>query len=192
MTFQQSTGADGLRLVPDLAVSIPTPTDGGRTYAFQIRPGIRYSDGQPLLRRRFSSRGRAAVPRRLPGHFGVRRPRRRQRVHARPVGCDLSQGIVTNDAAGTVTFHFTEPDPEFLYQLTEFAFSAPIPPGTPDQEPGQRTVPGTGPYKIVSVSPDRDPVRAQPVLPRVVTRRPTGRQPQRDRVATAPRACRPP
>ena len=84
-----------------------------------------------------------------------------------------------------MTFHFAEPDPEFLYQLTEFAFSAPIPPGTPDREPGQRTVPGTGPYKIVQ-QPRRDPVRAQPVLPRVVPRRPTGRQPQRDRVAKRP------
>jgi peptide/nickel transport system substrate-binding protein len=60
---------------------------------------------------------------------------------------------VTNDANRTVTFHFSGADPEFLYQLTEFAFSAPVPPGTPDREPGQRTVPGTGPYKIVSNSP---------------------------------------
>jgi YVTN family beta-propeller protein len=45
VNFQQSPGAVGLRLVPDLAVSIPTPTAGGRTYAFQVRPGIRYSDG---------------------------------------------------------------------------------------------------------------------------------------------------
>ena len=49
LTFQQSPGANGLRLVPDLALSIPTPTDGGKTYAFRIRPGIRYSDGQRLL-----------------------------------------------------------------------------------------------------------------------------------------------
>ncbi len=49
VNFQQSPGDDGLRLVPDLAVSIPTPSDGGATYAFRIRPRIRYSDGQPLL-----------------------------------------------------------------------------------------------------------------------------------------------
>ena len=46
--FQQSPGAVGLRLVPDLALSIPAPTDGGRVYAFQVRPGIHYSDGQLL------------------------------------------------------------------------------------------------------------------------------------------------
>ena len=49
VNFQQSPGADGLRLVPDLALSIPTPGDGGTIYMFRIRRGIRYSDGQPLL-----------------------------------------------------------------------------------------------------------------------------------------------
>ena len=48
VTFQRSAGADGLRMVPDLALAIPVPLDDGATYAFRIRPGIRYSDGQPL------------------------------------------------------------------------------------------------------------------------------------------------
>ena len=56
VNFQQSPGADGLRLVPDLAVSIPTPSDGGATFAFRIRPGIRYSNGQPLRARRLPPR----------------------------------------------------------------------------------------------------------------------------------------
>ena len=48
VTFQQSPGTAWMRLVPDLALSIPAPADGGRTYAFRICLGIRYSDGQPL------------------------------------------------------------------------------------------------------------------------------------------------
>ena len=32
-------------LVPDLATSVPEPTDGGRTYMFNLRRGIRYSTG---------------------------------------------------------------------------------------------------------------------------------------------------
>ena len=39
VTFQQSPGADGLRLVPDLALAIPAPSDGGTIYTFRIRPG---------------------------------------------------------------------------------------------------------------------------------------------------------
>src|SRR5205823_4279079 len=38
-------GSEDAHLVADLAASIPTAADGGRTYAFQLRPGIRYSNG---------------------------------------------------------------------------------------------------------------------------------------------------
>ena len=153
--FQQSPGAAGLRLVPDLALSIPTPTDGGRVYAFRIRPGIRYSDGQLLragdFRRGIERLFRVGSPagflyRDLVGAAACRR---------RPAACELTRGVVTNDATGAVTFHFTAPDPEFLFQLTEYAFSAPIPPGTPDHETGSQTVPGTGPYEIASIA-DRE------------------------------------
>ena len=30
---------------PDLATALPAPADGGRTYSFHLRPGIRYSNG---------------------------------------------------------------------------------------------------------------------------------------------------
>jgi peptide/nickel transport system substrate-binding protein len=138
--------------VPDLALSIPTPTDGGETYAFRIRPGIRYSDRQRL---------RAADFRR-----GIERVFRVRSIYSalfagidgaatcalRPARCDLSRGIETDDAAGTVVFHLVAPDPEFLFKLTEEAYAAPIPPGTPDREPASRAVPGTGPYEIVAAS----------------------------------------
>ena len=152
VTFQQSPGTDGLRLVPDLALAIPTPADGGATYAFRIRPGIRYSDGQPLrasdFRRgierlfRVGSEGSSLYA----GLVGA------AACAQHPQNCDLSRGIVTDNAAGTVTFHLTAPDPEFLFKLTESAFSAPVPPGTPDRETGSHFVPGTGPYQIVAVS----------------------------------------
>jgi peptide/nickel transport system substrate-binding protein len=154
VTFERSTGADDLRLVPDLAVSIPTPTDGDRIWAFRIRHGIRYSDGQPLRAGDFR-RGIERLFRDAPsqgtflydGLVGARA------CVTRPAGCNLARGVVTNDTDRAVTFHFSAPDPEFLFQLTQFAFSAPVPPGTPDHETGSRTVPGTGPYQIASVTP---------------------------------------
>src|ERR1035437_8703950 len=153
VNFQQSPGAAGLRLVPDLALSIPTPADGATTYVFRLRPGIDYSTGQPLragdfrraIERLFSvgSPGSSLYSGIVGAAVCARRPRR----------CALSQGIATDDAVGTVTFHLAAPDPDFLFKLTEFAYSAPVPPGTPDNETGSGTVPGTGPYKIVAVSP---------------------------------------
>jgi peptide/nickel transport system substrate-binding protein len=47
-----------------------------------------------------------------------------------------------------VVFHLAEPDTEFLYKLTAFAFSAPVPPGLPPRDLGYAAVPGTGPYRF--------------------------------------------
>src|SRR5438094_8796300 len=34
--------------VCDLCTEMPTPTDGGKTYAFKIRDGVKWHDGSPL------------------------------------------------------------------------------------------------------------------------------------------------
>ena len=45
---------------------------------------------------------------------------------------------------------FTSPprDPEFLYELTEQDYTAPVPPGTPNHNTALNPIPGTGPYRI--------------------------------------------
>jgi len=71
-----------------------------------------------------------------------------------PRACDLSDGIVTDDEAGTVTFHLTAPDPEFLYRLA-IPFASIVPSDTPVLKVRTRPVPGTGPYVIRSATPKR-------------------------------------
>jgi extracellular solute-binding protein (family 5) len=43
--YRRAGGPPGDTLVPDLATALPAPVDGGRTYTFHLRPGIRYSTG---------------------------------------------------------------------------------------------------------------------------------------------------
>ena len=59
--YRRTGGPDGDTLVPDLASALPTPADGGRTFTFHLRPGIRYSNG---LTFRGADGLRAAVPER--------------------------------------------------------------------------------------------------------------------------------
>src|SRR5262249_57955019 len=46
--YRHVAGPAGLGLVPDLATSVPTPTDGGRTYTFRLERGVRF--GPPVNR----------------------------------------------------------------------------------------------------------------------------------------------
>ncbi|MGI5453840.1 ABC transporter substrate-binding protein [Streptomyces sp. CA-249302] len=146
VNWRQEPGGSEMTLVPDLATEIPRPTDGGRTYSFTLRHGIRYSDGRTV---RASDFGRA-VQRALTDEAG--NPLSFTRIIGGatcmddPDRCDLSRGVVIDDMKSTITFHLTEPDPDFLGKLTLFV--SPTPPGTPAENVGNQPVPSTGPYRI--------------------------------------------
>jgi peptide/nickel transport system substrate-binding protein len=46
--FKRAGGTEGTKIVADLATEVPQPTDGGKTWTFTLRPGIKYSDGTDL------------------------------------------------------------------------------------------------------------------------------------------------
>ena len=146
VTFEASPGPAGLRLVPDLALALPSTTGGGTTYTFRLRRGIRYSDGRTVraldFRRAIERLFRVGSPglSYFAGIVGADHCSRRS--------CTLSRGIETDEAAGTVVFRLRSPDPDFLFKLTVLNFAAPIPPGVPDHDVGRTPVPGTGPYAI--------------------------------------------
>ena len=47
-TFKPAPGKDGLTLVPDLAQSLGAPSDGGKTWTYKLRAGLKYDDGSPI------------------------------------------------------------------------------------------------------------------------------------------------
>ena len=149
LTYARVGGSDGARLVPDLAKAIPTPTDGGKTYTFELRRGVRYSTGalvQPADFRRAIERafGGAGAP--FANLVGA------ARCAKAPKRCNLSEGIVADPAANTVTFHLTSADPDFLAQLAlPAAFAVPV--NTPLN--AQLPLPATGPYMIASYNQKR-------------------------------------
>lgn len=139
-------GSAGLQIVPDLAISIPVPIDAGKTYVFRLRRGIRYSNGEPVRAADFRLELERLFRLGSPGtsYFtsivGTERCNRAQ--------CDLSRGVVVDDATRTVTFHLRSPDPNFLTSLTIGGLASAVPAGTPLHDVGSKPIPGTGPYKI--------------------------------------------
>jgi len=151
--FKRVGGSDGAQLVPDLAVSLPTPTDGGLNYTFPLRSGIRYSNGQHVRPEDF----RRAIERDFtlgPGapldtaaYTYFEKVLGAAACVGRPARCDLSRGIVTDDAARTVTFHLVSPDPELPAHLALWAAAA-VPGSAPDRDIGPHPLPATGPYEV--------------------------------------------
>ena len=151
--FQRVGGSGSLQLVPDLAVSLPSPMDGGTTYTFQLRRGIRYSNGELVRPEDF----RRALERDLilggNGNYGgpFADVVGGAACAAHPSHCDLSQGVVTDDTADTITFHLVAPNPEFPERLT-LPDAYAVPAGTPNHDIGLHPLPATGPYQWVDVS----------------------------------------
>ncbi len=112
--FNRVGGVAGTKIVPDLATALPTPTDGGKTYVFQLRSGIKFSNGQPLkasdfvrtFERQFTVPGPTSF---YSGIVGASK--------CKPKKCDLTTGVVADDSANTLTIHLTAPDPEFFDKL---------------------------------------------------------------------------
>jgi peptide/nickel transport system substrate-binding protein len=130
VAYKRVGGPDGDTLVADLATSVPIPTDGGRTYTFQLRSGLTYSNGEPIR----ASDVRRSIERAQVGADQCQPPKQ----------CDLSKAILVDDAAGTVTFRLVAPNPSFLHTLA-YTNAVILPADTPFEE-SEVPLPATGPY----------------------------------------------
>ena len=113
--FKDATGQASTELIPAMAESIPAPTNGGKTYVFQIRPNLHYSDGEPVK----ASDVVNMVKRNLflGGPFSS--------FYDDIVGATAYQaakkqnapltGMIADDATGKLTINLVDPDTRVLY-----------------------------------------------------------------------------
>jgi YVTN family beta-propeller protein len=153
-TFRRVGGREGAEVVANLATTVPQPTDGGRTYTFRLRPGIRYSTGQPVRPSDFLRALERVLVLGGEASFYAESLVGARSCVAAPKRCDLSQGVVAHDRARTLTLHLTQPDPDLPAKLA-FPFFVAVPRDTPFRDTGRRPLPATGPYLIASFSPGR-------------------------------------
>jgi peptide/nickel transport system substrate-binding protein len=149
--FARKGGKAGTKIVPDLAESIPKPTNGGKTWAFKLRSGIKFSDGKTLtgndVKATFERLFKIGNSPNAGSWYNVIQGG--DACVKTPKTCSLSQGIKVN--GDTVTFNLTTADPEWLDKLAvPFAFI--LPASTPAKNVNIPP-PGTGPYKWVQYSP---------------------------------------
>ena len=150
VAFRKVAGPRGTEIVPDLAEAVPQP-EGGLTYRFHLRPGIRFSDGRPVraedvvasFRRTFRIGSPTAG-----SFFGTLLGADDCLAH--PAACTLP-GV--REEGGAIVIELTKPDPEFLQKLA-LPHASILPADAPDADSGTVPLPGTGPYRIARYDPN--------------------------------------
>ncbi|MFE7773297.1 ABC transporter substrate-binding protein [Streptomyces sp. NPDC057445] len=154
VTFKSEPGKVGSQLVPDLATDLGTPSNGGRTWTFTLKDGVKYEDGSPVtaqdvkynVERSFSpdlTGGPDYAARYLAGSKGYTGP-----LTGRHLG-----SVKTPDAR-TIVFELGRPVADFAATATLPTF-APVP---PSREQGARYDArpfSSGPYKVESYDRDK-------------------------------------
>jgi peptide/nickel transport system substrate-binding protein len=148
LTYAHKEGSSGSEIIPGLAEAVPDPTNGGKTYEFQLREGLKYSDGTPVKASDFEN----TIKRLLvlgsgwsffysPIIVGSEEFQKKGDIKG-----DIS-GIETDDKAGTIKITLTEPDTKILFALAE-PYAAPTPAAKSPAKQLKQPPPGVGPYVL--------------------------------------------
>ena len=129
--FKAGPGKAGAELVPDMATDLGKSSDGGKTWTYTLRPGLKFEDGSPItskdvaygIERTFDR----AVLKQGPSYFHdlLNWPKTYKGPYKGPKDADVSSAIETpNDT--TIVFHLKAPFAEFDY-LAQLPGTAPVP-----------------------------------------------------------------
>jgi peptide/nickel transport system substrate-binding protein len=155
VTYANKEGNAGTEIIPGLAEEVPEPTNGGKTYTFQLRDGLVYSDGTPVKASDFEN----TIKRLLKlgsawsgfytGIVGAAEFTEKGDFKA-----DIP-GIKTNDQTGEISITLTEPDTKILYALAE-PYAAPTPAAKSPGKSLKQPPPGVGPYTLKVIDFSRE------------------------------------
>jgi peptide/nickel transport system substrate-binding protein len=153
LTFKRGVqGSAGSQIIPGLAKSLPTVSDGGKTLTFTLRSGLKYSNGTPVK----ASDETYALERALKIPWQAA-----SFVGTNVVGAAAYQsgkaktisGIQTNDSTGQITVHLVHPFAPMI-DIFALAGTAPVPKSTPMHNLASTGTIGDGPYKWGPITPN--------------------------------------
>ena len=155
--YQHLPGAAGNKLIGDLATSVPTPTNGGLTYTYHLRPNIKFG---PPVNRVITSKDVAYALNRLAdpkdgGEYGFYYTVIKGWNDVTSGKAKTISGVTTPNNS-TLVIQLTQPTGDFNYRMSMPA-TAPIPPEVGacfEGKPGDygRNVISSGPYILQGAS----------------------------------------
>jgi peptide/nickel transport system substrate-binding protein len=153
VTYAHAEGEAGTKLIAGLAQSLPTVTNGGKTYTFVLRKGLVYSNGTPVKASDFTH----AIERAIKLGWTDKSFLTENIVGGEAFNAGKASsisGIHTDDATGTITIELAAPYGPFLNVLA-FPAAGLVPGGTSMKSLSNEPPPGVGPYEIEDVVPNK-------------------------------------
>jgi peptide/nickel transport system substrate-binding protein len=145
---------DCTKILPGLATTIGTVTDGAKDYKFTLRKGMKYSNGEPVKASDFKATIIRDFKLNSPGIGFFSNIVGIDACEANPTKCSSISGIVTDDSAGTVEIKLQKPQSDFLYVLS-IPFTSVVPASTPQKDTENPPPAANGPYYFSSYSPSK-------------------------------------
>jgi peptide/nickel transport system substrate-binding protein len=157
-TFKPAPGKDGLTLVPDLAQSLGQPSDGGKTWTYKLRPGLKYSDGTPITSKDVKyaierSNYARDVLSNGPTYFAANLVD--NKIPYKGPYKDKTGGLDSIETPDdtTIVFHLTAPFADFDY-LTSNPQTAPVPQAKDKGADYVKSIVSSGSYMFKSYDPN--------------------------------------
>ncbi len=155
LKFKQAHGADGFNIVADLAEAVPAPENGGKTYTFKIRKGIKFSDGRELgvkdVVASFQRIFKVSSPTSGTFYAGIVGA---DKCLKEPKACTLEGGVVGDEAKSTVTLNLVAPDAE-IFQKLALPHASVVPADSKAEDAGTVPLIGSGAYAITEYDPNK-------------------------------------
>ena len=157
--FKTAPGKAGLELVPDLATDLGKSSDGGKTWTYTMKPGLKYEDGSPITAKDIKyAVERQADKKTFPNGYTYFNDFLNWTI------CNKDAGIVKNCYDGpyrtpdfntdsaietpndtTIIFHLKQPYAGFDY-LAQLGATAPVPQAKDTGAKYKKHVISSGPY----------------------------------------------
>jgi peptide/nickel transport system substrate-binding protein len=145
------------QVVPDLATSDGTPSDGGRVWTYHLKSGIFFSNGQPITAADFKYGIERTYAPALSGGINYQKPLIAGTAHyTGPFGGKQLSSIQTPNSS-TIVFHLNAPYGDWPWVVSTSSM-APVPAGkAPAATFGKHPV-TSGPYAVQSYTPGNSAV----------------------------------
>jgi peptide/nickel transport system substrate-binding protein len=158
LMFKPAPGKAGNELVPDLAEGLGVPSDGGKTWTYKIRKGVKYDDGTEVTAKDV----KYAVLRSTDKETFANGPAYFEAFLNLPAGYKgpyKSKGMNTDSAITTpddytIVFHLKNGFGGFDY-LAQLTQTMPVPEAKDDGAKYRNHVVSSGPYKFENVQPGK-------------------------------------